>query len=187
MHQIGVVGVSYRHASVDEVARFAVARPQVASRLAALRERLAAAEILYVATCNRVEVIYATADDSAAGDSRHAVFEVLTGREPQPGEAARILRAWTGEDAVEHLLLLACGLDSAQTGEQEIASQLRSSWEEARAAQICGPVLDRLVGEALGMARRARAELQMSPLGRHCFGVWGCEKNLRQGPVSKRA
>jgi glutamyl-tRNA reductase len=156
MHQIGVVGVSYRHASVDEVARFAVARPEVAARLAALRERLAAAEILYVATCNRVEVIYATADDSAAGDSRHTVFEVLTGREPQAGEAARILRAWTGEAAVEHLLLLACGLDSAQTGEQEIASQLRSSWEEARAAQICGPVLDRLVGEALGMARRAR-------------------------------
>jgi glutamyl-tRNA reductase len=156
MHQIGVVGVSYRHASVDDVARFAVARPDVASRLAVLRERLAAAEILYVATCNRVEVIYATADDSAAGDSRHDVFQVLTGREPQPGEAARILRAWTGEAAVEHLLLLACGLDSAQTGEQEIAAQLRASWEEARAAGICGPVLDRLVGEALGMARRAR-------------------------------
>lgn len=156
MHQVGVVGVSYRHASVDEVARFAVARPDVASRLAALRERLGAAEILYVATCNRVEVIYATADDSAAGDSRHDVFQVLTGREPQPGEATRILRAWTGEAAVEHLLLLACGLDSAQTGEQEIAVQLRASWEEARAAGICGPVLDRLVGEALGMARRAR-------------------------------
>jgi glutamyl-tRNA reductase len=156
MHQIGVVGVSYRHAGVDEVARFAMARPDVAARLAMLRERLAAAEILYVATCNRVEVIYATADDGAAGDSRHEVFHVLTGREPQAGEAARILRAWTGEAAVEHLLLLACGLDSAQTGEQEIAAQLRSAWEEGRAAQTCGPVLDRLLGEALGMARRVR-------------------------------
>jgi len=156
MHQIGVVGVSYRHAGVEEVARFAVARPEVAARLAALRQRLAAAEILYVATCNRVEVIYATADDRAAQDSRDEVFSVLAGRTPQPGEAARILRAWTGEAAVEHVLLLACGLDSAQTGEQEIAAQLRSCWEEARAARTCGPVLDRLVGEALGMARRVR-------------------------------
>ncbi len=157
MHQIGVVGVSYRHADVDEVARFAVARPEVESRLAILRGRLAAAEILYVATCNRVEVIYATPDDSAAGDARHDVFHVLTGREPLAGEAARVLRAWTGEAAVEHLLLLACGLDSAQTGEQEIAAQLRISWEEARAAKNSGPVLDRLIGEALGMARRVRA------------------------------
>ncbi|HTD10597.1 MAG TPA: hypothetical protein VK676_00895 [Steroidobacteraceae bacterium] len=156
MHQIGVVGVSYRHAGVEEVARFAVARPEVAARLAALRQRLAAAEILYVATCNRVEVIYATADDRAAQDSRDEVFSVLAGRTPQPGEATRILRAWTGEAAVEHVLLLACGLDSAQTGEQEIAAQLRSCWEEARAARTCGPVLDRLVGEALGMARRVR-------------------------------
>jgi glutamyl-tRNA reductase len=156
MHQIGVVGLSYRHASVDEVARFAVARTEVSLRLSALRERIGAAELLYLGTCNRVEVVYVVADGGAAGDARHDVFRVLAGREPQPGEAARILRAWTGEAAVEHLLLLACGLDSAQTGEQEIAAQLRSSWEEARAAQNCGPVLDRLVGEALGMAKRVR-------------------------------
>ena len=51
---------------------------------------------------------------------------------------------------------MACGLDSAQTGEQEIAAQLRGAWEDSRAAHTCGPVLDRLIGEALGMARRVR-------------------------------
>src|SRR5579863_7090042 len=154
MHQLGVVGLSYRHAGVEEVARFAVPRAEIAARLPQLRTRLGAAEILYVGTCNRVEVVYATPDGNPAGDAREAVFGLLTGREAAPGEAARTLRAWTGEAAVEHLLLLACGLDSAQTGEQEIAAQLRASWEEARAAGICGPVLDRLVGEAIGMARR---------------------------------
>ncbi|HYM42557.1 MAG TPA: hypothetical protein VET46_07315 [Steroidobacteraceae bacterium] len=156
MLQIGVVGLSYRHAGVDEVARFAVPRAEIASRLPQLRERLRAAEILYVGTCNRVEVVYATADGSPAGDARQEVFQALTGRGSQPGEAARALRAWTGEAAVEHLFLLACGLDSAQTGEQEIAAQLRDAWEESRAARTCGPLLDRLVGEALGMARRVR-------------------------------
>jgi glutamyl-tRNA reductase len=156
MHQIGVVGLSYRHAGVDEVARFAVPRAEVPARLPALRTRLRAAEIVYVGTCNRVEVVYATDDGAAAGDARQEVFRILTGREPQPGEAARILRAWTGEAAVEHLFLLACGLDSAQTGEHEIAAQLRGAWEDSRAALTCGPVLDRLVGEALGMARRVR-------------------------------
>src|SRR5215467_4484108 len=155
MHQIGVVGLSYRHAGVDEVARFAVPRTEVPARLPALRTVLGAAEILYVGTCNRIEVIYAT-EEGAAGDSRQEVFRVLAGREPEPGEAARMLRAWTGEAAVEHLFLLACGLDSAQTGEQEIAAQLRGAWEDSRAAHTCGPVLDRLMGEALGMARRMR-------------------------------
>jgi glutamyl-tRNA reductase len=156
MQQIGVVGLSYRHAGVDEVARFAVPRAEVPARLPALRALLKASELLYVGTCNRVEVLYSTDDGAPAGDSRQEVFRVLTGREPAPGEAARTLRAWTGEAAVEHVFLVACGLDSAQTGEHEIAAQLRGAWEDSRAAQTCGPVLDRLVGEALSMARRVR-------------------------------
>ncbi|HUA88234.1 MAG TPA: hypothetical protein VL994_02300 [Steroidobacteraceae bacterium] len=156
MHQIGVVGLSYRHAGVDDVARLSVPRPEVASRLAALRQRLGAAEILYVGTCNRVEVLFATDAGSAAGDARDEIFRALAGREPGSGEAARLLRAWTGEAAVEHLFLLACGLDSAQTGEQEIAAQLRLAWEEARSAEISGPIIDRLMGEALAMARRVQ-------------------------------
>ena len=154
MHQIGVVGLSYRHAGVDEVARFALPKAELAARLPALREFLRASEILYVGTCNRVEVLFATNDGSPAGDSRRDVFRALTGRDPQSGEASRILRAWTGEAAVEHLFLVACGLDSAQTGEQEIAIQLRGAWEAAREAQTSGPILDRLLGEALGMANR---------------------------------
>jgi glutamyl-tRNA reductase len=197
MHQIGVVGLSYRHAGVDQVARFAVPRAEVAARLPELRARLHAAEILYVGTCNRVEVVYATHDGSPAGDSRQDVFAVLTGRDSQPGEAARSLRAWTGEAAVEHLFLLACGLDSAQTGEQEIAAQLRDAWEESRSARTCGPVLDRLIGEALGMARRVRrmtARVRTPSLGdlaaervlRHLDGAPGTAALLGVSPMTRR-
>jgi glutamyl-tRNA reductase len=156
MHQIGLVGLSYRHVGVDQVARFAVPRPEVAARLPLLRAQLKVAEVLYVSTCNRVEVLYATEDGSPAGDLRDEVFRVLVGRPAAPGEATRLMRAWTGEAAIEHLFLLACGLDSAQTGEHEIAAQLRGAWEDTRAAHTCGPLLDRLVGEALSMARRVR-------------------------------
>ncbi|MGA7825721.1 MAG: hypothetical protein WCA14_16155, partial [Steroidobacteraceae bacterium] len=167
MHQIGVVGLSYRHAGVDEIARFSVPRGEVGARLEALSATLAAAEVLYVGTCNRIELLYATRDGSPAGDAREAVFRILSGREPHSGEAQRLLRAWTGEAAVEHLFLVACGLDSAQTGEHEIAAQLRSAWQDARAAHACGPLLDRLLGEALGMSRRVRrlAGLRAPSLG----------------------
>jgi glutamyl-tRNA reductase len=197
MHQIGVVGLSYRHAGVEQVARFAVPRAEVAARLPELRARLRASEILYVGTCNRVEVVYATLDGSPAGDARQDAFRVLTGRESQPGEAARTLRAWAGEAAIEHLFLLACGLDSAQTGEQEIAAQLRDAWEESRAARTCGPILDRLLGEALGMARRVRrmtARVRAPSLGdlaaervlQHLAGAPGTTALLGVSPMTRR-
>jgi glutamyl-tRNA reductase len=154
MHQIGVVGLSYRHAGVDDIARFSLPKEAVGARLPGLRDCLGAAEVLYVGTCNRVEVLYTTLDGSPAGDVRREIFQALLGREPQPGEANRMLRAWTGEAALEHLFLVACGLDSAQAGEQEIAAQIRGAWETSRAANVSGPTLDRLVAEALGMATR---------------------------------
>jgi glutamyl-tRNA reductase len=156
MHQIGVVGLSYRHAGVADVARFAVPKEQIPERLPGLRAALNVAELCYVGTCNRVEVLYTTADGSPAGDARREVFRALIGHDPLGGEASRMLRAWTGEAAVEHLFLVACGLDSAQAGEKEIAIQIRGAWATARAVGASGPVLDRLLGEALSMASRVR-------------------------------
>ncbi len=154
MHRIGIVGVSYRHASADQVAQFAVAKDALAHRLSVLREALQGAEVLYLSTCNRVEIIYATSDPAI--DRRPAVFKALTGREPNNGEAVSTLRAWTGEAALEHLLLVACGMDSAQAGEQEIYVQLRAAWQAAREARVSGPLLDRVLSEAMNMARHAR-------------------------------
>jgi len=156
MHQIGIVGLSYRHASTDEVARFSIPKADVPARLPELREALGVSELIYLGTCNRVEVIFATRDDVPAGDCRAQVFRLLRGREPAPGEAVATLRAWTGEAAVEHLLLVTCGLDSAQAGEREILAQVRGAWDDARAAGVSGPVLDRIVADALSTARHVQ-------------------------------
>jgi glutamyl-tRNA reductase len=197
MHQIGVVGISYRHVGVDEVARFALPKAEVAARLPALRDSLRASEIFYVGTCNRVEVLFATNDGSPAGDSRRDVFRALIGRDPQAGEATKILRAWTGEAAVEHLFLVACGLDSAQTGEHEIAVQLRGAWEATREAGASGPILDRLLGEALGMANRVHrleagvrapslADLAADRAVLHLAGKPGTVALIGVSPMTKR-
>jgi glutamyl-tRNA reductase len=154
MHQIGVVGLSYRHAGVEEVARLAIAKADLPARLPELRAALGVDELLYLGTCNRVELLYTTLNSLPAGDLRQSALEHLSHRRPQPGDAPRLLRAWAGESAIEHVMLLACGLESAQAGEREISSQLRLAWEAARAAGTCGPVLGRLLGEALAMAAR---------------------------------
>lgn len=156
MHQIGVVGLSYRHAGVDDVARLSISRSDLEARLPSLRDALGVSELLYLGTCNRVELLFATHDGAPAGDLRGPALEQLSGRPAPPGQASRILRAWAGESALEHVLLLACGLDSAQAGEREIAAQMRAAWESARVAGTSGPMLDRLLGEALGMAARVQ-------------------------------
>ena len=154
MDQIGVVGLSYRHAGADDIAGFTLPKDDMTERLVALRASLGTAELVYLATCNRVEVVFAMPEGHGAHDLRAEVFGALTGRTPGPGEARSALRTWVGEAAVEHLFLIACGLDSAQAGEREIAAQLRGALDAARTAGVSGPVLDRIVGEALSLSGR---------------------------------
>src|SRR5258708_14762728 len=98
MHRIGVVGVSYRHATAEQVARFTVPKADVAARLPHIRAALKGAEVLYLATCNRVEIVFAV-QDGAAVDRRRDIFGVLTWCEPKNGEAAASLRTCTAPAA----------------------------------------------------------------------------------------
>src|SRR5688572_26274050 len=103
MDQIGVAGASYRHVGTDEIAAFTIPKAEIPGRLAALRDALGTSEVVYLATCNRVEVVYAMPEGAAARDCRSELFQALTGRAPQAGEARGSLRAWTGEAAIEHV------------------------------------------------------------------------------------
>ena len=197
MHQIGVVGLSYRHAGIDDVARLSISKDDLEARLPRLREALGVAELLYLGTCNRVELVFATHDGEPAGDLRGPALEQLSGSRSAAGQAARLLRAWAGESALEHVMLLACGLDSAQAGEREIAAQLRTAWEAARAAGTSGPLLDRVLGEALGMANKVQrlqagtsaaslADLAAARVLDHLAGGSGTVALIGVSPMTRR-
>ncbi len=152
METIGVVGVSFRRGGADALARFTVPKDEQQERLPEMARQLGVAELVYLATCNRVEVAFKGNGETSIREYRQRVFRTLTGRDPEPGESERTFRAWAGEGAVEHLFLVAAGLDSAQLGEREIRGQLRDALKLARAAGVSGTLLDQIIGEALRVA-----------------------------------
>lgn len=161
MERIGIVGISARAVDAATLGRFTLAKAERERRLAELAATLGVDELLYLATCNRVEVAYRVPGDPCDLDFRRPVFRALTGQEPQPGEAERTLRGWIGEGAVEHLFLVAAGFDSAQVGEREIQGQLREALATARAAGTSGVLLDRLVEEALRIAHQVHRQTRI--------------------------
>ena len=156
MHRLGVVGISWRHADAATLAAFTIAREERASRLPALAAALGVTGLVYVATCNRVEVVCTTDGRTPLGALRRRVFAALRGREPHGGEAEHALRAWQGEGAVEHLFLIAAGLESARIGESEVVGQLRDAIDASRHLAILGADLELFCAEALKVAKRVR-------------------------------
>jgi len=149
MEHIGLVGVSTRRAGPGVLEAFTIPKEEQPRRLPEIRRALGVKEMLYMATCNRVEVAFHAEDGVPIAEFRPRIFELLKGRAPEPGESERALRVWAGEGAVEHLFLVASGLDSAQVGEREVRTQLRDAQKLARELGLVGSLLDFLTSEAL--------------------------------------
>jgi glutamyl-tRNA reductase len=156
MHRIGTVGISWRHGTAEAIAAFTIARDARTERVPRLAAAIQVPELVYLATCNRVEVAFASDGRTPLSVLRRRVFAALMDREPRVGEAEQTLRAWQGEGAAEHLFLVAAGLESARVGEQEIVLQVRQAMDESRRLELLGPHLEPLFTEALKVAKRVR-------------------------------
>ena len=102
---------------------------------------------LLLQTCNRVELLVpGTGPELAA--YLHA-----------SGRGDFTLRE--GDDAVRHLLEVACGLDSMIMGEDQILGQLRQALVLSRDADALSPLIEECVNTAvhLGVEARARTEI----------------------------
>lgn len=156
MQNIGLVGANCRTRNAELVARLTIPKEQRPERLPALAEELGVNELVYLATCNRVEVAFVGDGTTGVEQYRRHVFTALMGRRPQTGEAERTFNAWLGEGAVEHLFLVAAGLDSARLGESEVRQQVREALTTAREAGVSGSLLDYVLTRALQAAGRCR-------------------------------
>jgi glutamyl-tRNA reductase len=156
LEHLGLVGVSWRQDGSEALAEFALQEERAPAQLQDFAQRMQLDELAYLATCNRVELIFARSERTPVPDLRRDAFTLLTGRAPAQGEAERRLRAWAGEGAAEHLFLTAAGLDSACVGETEIVGQVRYSQERALELGLCGPSLGLVFEEALRIAGRVR-------------------------------
>jgi glutamyl-tRNA reductase len=156
---IVVVGLSHRTAPVEvreRLAGSAEALPVVLSRLAGRREL---AEVMFLSTCNRVEVI-ARARKAPAGPALRAIREELAtqGGASSEAELAPHLYEKHGEEAVKHVFRVAASLDSMVLGEPQILGQVKDAYDAAVAAGTLKGALGRCVSRAFAVAKRVRNE-----------------------------
>lgn len=160
--RVAVVATSFRRVGLGRLGTY-VLSPEDTAAQAALREALGADELVYLATCNRVECYVAMPhalrdEDAAELLARARAFFAARGASAQvegPGEAL-FVRA--GQGAVEHLLTVTSGLDSLVLGETEISGQAKRALERCAAAGLAGAALGRLFDRAAACSRRVKNE-----------------------------
>jgi glutamyl-tRNA reductase len=154
---IVVVGLSHRSAPVEIREKLAIPPTELAQRLGELKQRSRASELVVLSTCNRVEVIAATAapNGEAPAELASRLIDELEARAPNVRDHLYVREANAG---VEHLFRVASSLDSLVVGEPQILGQLKDAFTCARTAGAVGPWLNRAFEHAFRVAKRVRTE-----------------------------
>ena len=128
-------------------------------------------ELLLLSTCNRFE-LYTSVDgeDERARQQgwAAAIDFLLSLQEIARDELTPHLYLRADQQAIEHLLRVASGLDSMILGEPQILGQLGRAYQHAHAAGTTGPLLSHLSTQAIHTGKRVRTE---TAIARHTTSI----------------
>jgi glutamyl-tRNA reductase len=155
-----VIGVNHRTSPLRVLERVAVGAEAMPKALHALSSKDNIREAVVLSTCNRTEVYAVTEKFHAAYDDIAEFFCELGGLHSD--ELNQHLYSQHDDAAVRHLFEVACGLDSAVIGENEILGQVRDAWSLAQASGAARTTLNLLFRHALETGKRARSETGIS-------------------------
>lgn len=151
-----VVGMNHKTAPVEIREKFSFMSKQVMEVNRLLKEKAFLEENLILSTCNRME-IYALADrnrnyinDIENFLSRFHKLDI--------SEYKDRIYIYRDKEAIEHLFKVASGIDSMVIGEMEILRQVKRAYQDARASNTTGKVLNRLFEKAFNTAKEIRTK-----------------------------
>ncbi|WP_309715749.1 glutamyl-tRNA reductase [Armatimonas sp.] len=154
-----LLGVNHHTAPVALRERLSLSGCALRTALEELRATEVAVEAVLLSTCNRLE-FYATLNPKAPQDCLVAALSALY---LLPEDELRPhLYIKTDTEVTQHLLRVACGLESMILGEDQILGQVGLALQEAQTAGSVGPTLSRLFAQATQAGKRARTETEIS-------------------------
>jgi glutamyl-tRNA reductase len=151
-----LIGMNHKTAPVEIRERLQLACEEEDRPLAELLELPAVREALYLATCNRLEVLARLTDGEEAVEELRA-FIYRRGN-LDVAEMQKCLYVHRDLDAVRHLFRVTASLDSLVMGEPQILGQMKDAYRLAVEHRATGVLLNRLIHHAFRVAKRVRTE-----------------------------
>lgn len=153
---IAVVGLSHRTAPVEIREKLSIPETLLSQANAHLLGYPHIEEVAILSTCNRLE-IYVVTTETQAGALE--ITQFLSEHSKLPLHKLRPhLFILLHEDAVNHVMRVAAGLDSLVLGEGQILAQVKNAHKLGQQYKGVGRILNRLLKQAITAGKRVRTE-----------------------------
>jgi glutamyl-tRNA reductase len=158
MH-IAVVGLSHLTAPVEIRERLSIPEQSLEASLLRLRSDEQVLEASILSTCNRLEIYTLLRHPDDGIEAVGSFLTQVSGLSLE--ELGPHLFTYHHEEAVAHLLRVAAGLDSLVLGEGQILSQVKKMVRLGQEYRSVGPILNRLLNQAVSTGKRVRTETNL--------------------------
>ncbi|MDH3947947.1 MAG: glutamyl-tRNA reductase [Gammaproteobacteria bacterium] len=147
-------GINHKTAPVDIREKVAFAPDKLEAALQDLLTLTAVNEAAIVSTCNRTELYCDLSEsDSAEVIAWFRAYHSLSAEELDP-----YIYTHLDNQAVQHILRVASGLDSLVLGEPQILGQIKDAYHTASQAGAIGHLLNRLFQHTFSVAKEVRTD-----------------------------
>lgn len=162
-----LVGISHKTCPVEIRESFSIDEKKKRLLLRNfLFSRLKTEELVWLSTCNRVDV-YAVCGDTDSAEALHRTFA-----EQSPDKKiSDCIYKKTGKEALRQLLNVTGGLDSMVVGESEILGQVKNAYSMSQCTGTTGRVTNLFFQKALGVGKLVRSQTKISQGGRSVASV----------------
>lgn len=162
---VSILGINHKTAPVDVREKVAFSSVSIVDSLKALKNCVQLEEVVILSTCNRMEVIYrdsSTEIDGRSGLKFNQVLQWLANHHQlKLTTIEKYIYIHLGDDAVNHIMNVACGLDSMVLGEPQILGQVKEAFGHANHAGTLGVYLNRLFQQTFSLAKQVRTDTQI--------------------------
>lgn len=148
---------------METIGSFVIPSEELKARLDSAKEAFEMNELMYLGTCNRVEVVFNVSHFVCSGFTQKLLSHLFPNHDNSfiKGVAQKAQR-FNGEETADHVFRVAASLDSLIIGEREIITQLRNAYEECEKMKLTGDSLRMLNQHAIRIAKDVYTHTNLS-------------------------
>ncbi len=156
--EFGIIGTSIWQQNLPLMERLTLDRETKPVDMQRLKKSLGLSELVYLATCNRVEFMYISDGALTEAELFHRLLDFFFKSKKDIGFFPNDFYHFTGKEAITHLFRTAASLESLVVGETQIVGQIKQALQESQESGLAGPTLVILIEESLQVAKRVKRE-----------------------------
>ncbi|WP_371374182.1 glutamyl-tRNA reductase [Thalassotalea aquiviva] len=155
---IFTLGINHKTAPVAIREQISFPQDSLNEALLSAQQALNCREVVILSTCNRTE-FYVSGQDINYLQVEAKLLAWLGAYHQIASDMIKpYLYGYQGEEAINHMMRVACGLDSLVLGEPQILGQMKQAYRHAKEQNTISFIIDRLFQRTFSVAKQVRTD-----------------------------